>query len=322
MIKKILFLGIFYFALFSAYAQKIEVKASINSKQIVIGKQAKITLQASVYAVQAIKFPIFQDSIVKGIEIVEIGEIDTAFSKANSTYLLSQEIIVTSFDSGNYIIPPFVFLANGRDSLLTNDLLLKVNTIVVDTTEKSVKDIYTVYDTPLTFKEFIKEYKYWLIGGFISIVAIVLLVLYFTRWRKKTSEIQTEKPKKAIPFHIIAIEKLEKLKLQKLWQSGNVKQYYTELTDILREYIENRYKISTTEQTSSETIDACMKITDIQPDRISELRLIFSYADLAKFAKSEPLPDENDLAFSKTLNFVQQTKETNLISENVKTINT
>jgi len=321
MVKKIIFLGIFYFAFFSAIAQKIEVKALLDSSQIVIGKQAKIKLQASVYAVQAIKFPLLQDSIIKGVEIVEIGEIDTVFSKANSTYLLSQEITITSFDSGSYSLPPFVFLANNRDSLRTNELLLTVKTIAIDTTEKSVKDIHSVYDTPLTFKEFIHEYKYWLLAGILLLAAIILLVLYYKRWRKKPLEQEVEKPKKITLPHFIAIEKLEKLKAEKLWQSGKVKQYYTELTDILREYIENRYKISTAEQTSTETIEACEKNIGIQSDRVSELKLIFSFADLAKFAKSEPLPDENDLAFSKTLNFVQQTKEVQMVSENVKTIN-
>ncbi len=321
MVKKYLFFIFLIFVFYNANAQNTKVEVELKNKKIVIGQQTEIILKADVSASETILFPILQDSVNKYIEIVETGQIDTTFTKGNQRFLLSQIIKVTSFDSGQYVIKPFVFLLNGKDSLKTKELLLNVQTIAVDTTEKSLKDIHSVYDTPLTFREFIAEYKYWILSVFLLLAGVILMVLYLKYWRKKPTEIEKIKPEKKIPPHILAIEKLEKLKTEKLWQNGKVKQYYTELTDILRWYIEVRFVISTGEQTSSEIIESCKQSKSIENERIIELSQIFTFADLAKFAKSEPLPDENDLAFAKTLNFVQQTKESVQISENVKTQN-
>jgi len=318
MIKKIFLYIILFFTFLNVKAQDYQVSARMGNNKIEIGAQTKILLKADIKKGQIIQFPALLDTLSKHIEVVEIGKIDTNFTKGNDRLLLLQEITVTSFDSGRYVIKPFVFLADNKDSLKTNELVLNVNTLKVDTTEASIKDVFDVYDTPLTFAEFIHEYKYWLLGGFVLIAALVLLFLYLKYWRKKEEEVVVKKPKKVIPPHVIAFEKLEKLKEEKLWQNGRVKKYYTDLTDILREYIESRYKISTGEQTSSEILSACQDLK-LDDDRLVELRKIFNLADLAKFAKSEPLPDENDLAFSKSQNFVQQTKETIAVSENVKT---
>lgn len=319
MLKKIILLLTVNFSVLSLSAQKMSVRAQIDSNKIVIGEQTELLLKADIHNSQNIRFPVFQDTIIGGVEVIEVLEIDTAFTKGNERFLLSQKVLVTSFDSGGYVLPPFVFISDKNDTLKTNETLLKVTTVQVDTAETSVKPIHDVYDAPMTFAEFIDTYKYWLLGGFALIVAAVLTFMYFKYWRKKEETVVEKKPKKVIPPHEIAFTKLEKLKEEKLWQAGKVKKYYTELTDILREYIENRYAISTGEQTSSEILDACEREPQISDERVVELRKILTLSDLAKFAKSQPLPDENDMAFAKAKNFVQQTKESVQLSDNVKT---
>ena len=262
--KKIILYILLLFTFFNVNAQNIDVSARLDSNKIIIGQQTKILLKATIFANQNIQFPILIDTIIEGVEVIEIGKIDTVFTKGNEKQLLSQEITVTSFDSGGYVLPPFVFFNENKDSLLTNELLLKVNTFAVDTAEAALKDIHNVYDTPMTFKEFIQEYKYWLLGGLALIIAAVLLFMYFKYWKEEKTIEVIKKPKKIIPAHIIATKKLEQLKEEKLWQAGKVKKYYTDLTDILREYIENRYKISTGEQTSTEILDACSTISSLE----------------------------------------------------------
>ena len=123
--------------------------------------------------------------------------------------------------------------------------------------------------------------------------------------RKKASLTEVKKDKR--PAHIIALEQLQKLTTEQLWQQGKVKLYYTELTDILRQYIENRYHIPALEQVTHQIIKD-MKNASVSEQSLMQFKEILELADLVKFAKAEPLQNENELCLKNALEFVEKTK--------------
>jgi hypothetical protein len=177
---------------------------------------------------------------------------------------------------------------------------LIVSTIPVDTT-LAIKPINGPVSAPYTFREILP----WLLTG-IGLIIIILVLIYFIKYRKKEQKLPWVKPKPKLPAHIQALNDLEKLRLKRLWQSGKVKEYYTELTGILRIYIENRFGINAMELVSSEIIDSLKKI-NLDSSLINSLNLVLKDADMVKFAKANPLPSYNDKNHKVAEDFVKTT---------------
>lgn len=211
--------------------------------------------------------------------------------------------LVTSFDTGTHVIPalsvPFES-GNLKDTLRYSNLQLIVKGLPVDTT-KDFKDIKQTLKAPVTFKELI-PYILWGTG----IILAVLLIWYLIFGRKRNKLFTTYKP--AEPPYIYALRELDNLRNEKLWQNGKEKIYFTKLTEIIRVYIEKRYGINALEMTSDEIISGLRNIIVEEKDSIELLRLMFSTADLVKFAKVRPLPDENEIALLNAYQFVNNTK--------------
>ena len=122
-----------------------------------------------------------------------------------------------------------------------------------------------------------------------------------------------ETPK--IPAHVIAFGKLEVLKNEKLWQEGKLKQYHSSVTDIIREYIENRYKIQALEQTTEEILWSFRNVA-IDEESKTKLKRTLVLADLVKFAKEIPLPNENEMSLTNSYDFINGTKREEVITDN------
>jgi len=135
--------------------------------------------------------------------------------------------------------------------------------------------------------------------------------------RSKEGEVPEIEPD---PAHIIAFRELEKLREEKLWQNGEIKPYYTKLTEILRQYLENRFKVFSLELTTSETLEALVKTGFKKDESYNQLKRVLTGADLVKFAKHNPEPTENEMHFQNSWDFVLATKEKEVIPEpiNVK----
>lgn len=296
-------------------AQDVRVHARLDTSIIETGDQIWLYLQAELNKNDKILFPIFRDSIVKDIEILEISGIDTQFVEG-SKIRLNQQYLLTSFDVNFHVIPPVPF-KHGNDTLYTEALVLNVIPVELDSAEKARIDttqVFQVFDvkppinTPWTIKEFLQLYYPYLLS-FLGLIAIIVLVyIYLNRRAKNRPLIQLpQKPKE--PAHIIAFRALEALKAKKLWQSGFEKEYYLELTDIIREYLEARYHISTFERTSQEILENLSMLKLLETSIFTELNHLLTLADLAKFAKYKPLPNENDSCLSNAFEFVEKTKQ-------------
>lgn len=283
-------------------AQDVSVKASLDSMVMLIGHQSKLTLELTKPTDADIAFPLVLDTLVDKVEVLSRSAIDTTFINDERQHL-TQEFLVTSFDSGFYYIPPFEFEIqenSGGGELFTDPLILKMYTYQIDTIA-GVFDIKPVKKIKYTFKEFL-PYLIW--GTIIILVILAGIALY---WRfKKKKPLFTPKPKPLEPPYITAFRELERIRSEKLWQNGKEKEYFTDLTDTLRGYIERRYEVLAMEQTSDEILADIKDILD--KEDLKKIDAILRLADLVKFAKLKPLMDESEKCLKEVYTFVDKTK--------------
>lgn len=296
----------FFFILFSFFFILCfsQPSAVLDTNKILIGQQFHLDLKISFSAQHKVEFPAIGDTLISQIEVVEKSPIDTVFDKNDITQkTLHQRLTLTSFDSGFFAIPPF-FFAVSSDTLETEPLLLEVQTIQVDSSQ--VADIKAPLEVQYSFLDWLKDNWKWVLGIMAALAAISYLVYYFTR-KKPAPLVVEEKPKPKLPAHTIALQKLDKLKEKKLWQSDRVKQYHSELSEIVREYLENRFHVSAMEQTTYEIIQS-LRTVSLENGSAEKLRQLLTLSDLVKFAKEIPLATENETCMSQAYEFVERTK--------------
>ncbi len=280
-------------------AQQVEVQAKLDTNEALIGDQVGLELSVFQSADDTVLLPIFENKLTDNIEVIEQFAPDT-LTLENNHLQINQKVLITAFDSGHYAIPSIPFLYR-EDTLKTNALLFKVNTVPVDTT-KAIKDIKGPYEAPLSLAEILP----WVYRGLGLILLILLLIYIIRKIIRKEPILRKVKPLE--PAHVIAYRDLKRLKEQKLWQNDRVKEYYTELTDILRKYLWNRYAIRTLERTSDEILQSLKNSPFYDEQPFLLLKDIFYVSDLVKFAKFKPVADEHQKCYDDALRFVDETK--------------
>jgi len=284
-----------------SFAQNAQVKAVLDSQQILIGDQVNLDLSVELTDGVTVAWPVFADTITGQLEIVNRSIPDTVKKETGET-VLHQRLVLTSFDTGFIVVPAIRFYFNGDSSqvMSTDPLVIFVSDIPVEM-EADIKDIKEPYDVPFNWKK-------WLMRALIILVVLGLLIGGYLWWKKrqKQPEEMVARPKPKRPAHEIALEKLEALRQKKLWQNEQVKEYYIELTDIIREYIEFRFDVLALEMTTDEII-ASLDLKAIDKQTLQELRKMLQMADLAKFAKYRPMANENELSFDTAKQFVART---------------
>ncbi|MFI5219428.1 MAG: hypothetical protein ACHQNT_08050 [Bacteroidia bacterium] len=307
------FLILFVFAFADSIGQPFSVRASIDSNVILIGKQVKLTLELTQQHSSKIQWAAIPDTIGK-VEVIEKSKIDSVLSSDSISIIKRQHLLLTCFDSGYYVIPPFRFTDLSNTDTLTNfaetqPLLLTVNTLAVDTT-RAIKDIKAPVIVPLSWQDFLP----WLIG-LLLLVAIIIGVLYLRKRFKKKPVVAFEKPKR--PAHEIALEELKKLEEEKLWQQGNFKYYHTRLTDIIRIYLWHRYDLDAMEMTSDEILSSTT-VKGFPAEIFEKLKFMLTLADLVKFAKAIPVASENEQCLANGYDLIFATKFSELKLEEIK----
>lgn len=286
-----------------AAGQQAEVRASVDTSEILLGDPVHLRLEAITSPELSVRFPVYTDTISKGIDILEQKPVDSLVQPDHSI-LFRKEFIITGFDSGYFEIPPQpVIWRSGAtsDTLFTQPIMLVVNRMPVDTSV-TIYDIKGPYRAPLTFMELLP----YLLAGIALAGAAIGLWWYLRRRKRRQSLVGIYRP--AEPAHIIALRELEKLEAEKLWQKNHVKQYHTRLTEILRVYIEGRFEVHAMEQTTDEIMENLRTIPVIEPSLREQVQIILSLADLVKFAKYKPLAEENDRSMLQAYRFVQETR--------------
>ncbi len=295
------FITCFVFGLSGLFAQT-RVSVQLDTTDILIGDQFQyeLILELSKNSeLQSIDYAAIEQA--EEIELIEQSGLDTISDRGN--VLLMQRLTLTSFDSGYHKIPsvPVSILENGRPKTIrTNDLAFNVSIIPIASDTVSLAPIKTIIEEPLKFQDIL---PYLLIG--VGIIALVMVIYYYLSSRKK--EVKPP-PSVIVPAHQVALEKLKALQSKKLWQQGKIKQFQSELTHIVREYLENRFEIPALESTTEETLQMVKKL-DLATNWHDKLRDMFQIADLVKFAKAKPPADFHDQILIEAENFVFETKK-------------
>ena len=336
-IKVLILIILSIFIAKQANAQQFKAVANLDTFQIEIGDQVYFKLIAVQHADSFVVFPKFKKQIIDGIDIISISQIDTIQS-ANKELTFTQNILITSFEDSLFNIPPLPFIS-GTDTVYSNSISFDVQMVSLDSAAISkidtnqvlkIFDIKSPIDTPWTFTEFLKNYYLYIIGFVITAILVFLVYYFVKRYKENKPIFKISKPKE--PAHLIALRELNQLKENKLWQSGKEKSYYSELTHIIRKYLENRFHISALDRTSHELLELLKHSNTIETEQMNELSQVLKMADLAKFAKFKPLANENDLNLKNAFSIVENTmlvvkdddsKEDNLQAENNinKTVN-
>ncbi len=282
------------------------LQIALDTNQILIGDQIHFKISAPVPKNSELILPDYKDSIVSKLEIIS-KTIDTTENQDGS-WQITHDYLITSFDTGYIFIPPVevTISDNGYNSSYTSDSLgMYVATPIVDL-EKGIFDIKPVANLPFKLSEW--EAIYYLIGiSIFFIILTILVVLFFVRKRKKLPLFGQKK--EVIPADILALRQLAAIKEQKLWQKEEVKAYYTGITDALRHYLDARYGMQTMESTSGEILSEIKERKEINIEDQKLLQEVLLRADMVKFAKATPLPNENDLSMQQAVVFVEHTRQ-------------
>ena len=297
---KFLFLLMFSLLSNQTFSQTVEAKVSSDTNAIIIGNQFLLKLEVSHPANIPVEWPVIADTFSL-MEIVQRSNLDTIRDSSKDLVITKQSFIVTSFDSGYHVIPPFVFKYRlaGDTSLKTAEtdpLLISVSTVQIDTT-RAIKDIKGQVVIPFSWKDALP----YIFGVLLAALVGFLIYRYIKKRKAKTVEKVVAVPKR--PAHEIALEALKLLDESKLWQNGNTKGYYTGLSDITRTFIENRWSVSAMEMTTDEILKYKI-ISDQDSEVLSKLKFMLELSDLVKFAKATPMVFENEECMKNAVAFV------------------
>ncbi|MCX6281423.1 MAG: hypothetical protein NTU51_05630 [Bacteroidetes bacterium] len=304
-------IGIFLLLLggVQSFSQDVRVTARLDTGVILIGDHVGLKLRFEGPSGSHVIWPSFNDTILGNIIVIGRSKVDSSFSKDRKSLSLTQELNLTCFDSGFYTIPqiPFryrIFPDTAVKTAATGLSMLMVHTLKVDTTS-IIKPIKGPLQVPLTFLEIL---PYLLIA--LAVIIFVLALVWYIRKRKKNEPLIHIRPKVKLHPHEKALQELEKLRIRKLWQQGNIKEYHSELTDILRTYIEDGFGIPAMECTTHEIIFRLAQSNGFSKAVIEKVEQILQTADMVKFAKAVPSPQENENVLSTGIEFVNQTIRT------------
>jgi hypothetical protein len=293
-------------------AQEVNVRTEFDSARIWLGDQINFTVTIEKPAGYLLETPLYRDTIIGKIEILKGPLADTTLLK-DGRIRIRQKYLITSFDSGFYKVPPvFAELktGNGIKRFYSDYSSLRVmrTRIAPPDTAMKIFDIVKPIRAPLKPGEVLP----WV----LLLLVICVIVWYGIKFIKKLRMKKTgEEPViPSEPAHIIAFRDLEKLKEEQLWQKGELKAYYTVLSEILRQYLENRFRISSLELTTIETLSALTRSGFKDDISFRKLKTVLTTSDLVKFAKYTPEPSENDIHYENTWDFVSKTRAEELPS--------
>ncbi len=268
-----------------ASAQEISVTAKTDSTNYRIGDWIHLTVEAKIPASVESILPAVKDSI-GSFEILKVEAMENSEQDSRAWVFT-----ITSFDSGKGFVPPveLAYRVKGDTTqriARSNSLILELGSVAVDT-EGEIKDIKPLLDAPWKFEDFLP----YLIA--LAVLALAAGVYYYWRKKRKQREEAVVLAKPEILPHQQALYELRELEDKKLWQQGKVKEYYSEATEIVRRFFEGRWGIDALELTSDEIMKHMKNVAESQKVW-KEMQSFFTTADLVKFAKYNPTPEEHE----------------------------
>lgn len=279
---------------------QVRLNINLDKNAIMIGDHLGLTINIAASPGISVQNIAYGDWADEGkLELLDIGELNTVAESPE--LILQQELLLTTFDTGYLRLPPLMLtyeMDGISDTIYSSNLSLLVNSM-------KVQD-----EAPITEnKDIIKEKLNWrdILPYVLALVAIVLAGLFF--WRRSTQKTPTvaAPPPPPPPAHETALNKLSVLEKQAIWEQGKIKQFQSELTYVLREYLENRYDIQALEATTPEITQQIKKIA-LASTTQQQLKSILDTADMVKFAKAQPPLTVHPEALSSVKAFVLETR--------------
>jgi len=299
-LRFVLILYLFVFSQSPTLGQNVTVTARVDSNNILIGDFLPLHLEVRHPADRNVSFVGVPDSLA-GFEILRR---DTLVAKSTGGEVIETTTwTITSYDSGMFIVPPLrVQYRNPGETALqfaeTAPIPIFVHTLPVDTSQ-AIKDIKPPMGLGLSFAEILP----YLVGVIVA-GGIVWLVMYYLKKRKRGEKFIPEAPPR--PAQELAMEELRSLESEKYWQRGKIKEYHSLLTDIIRLYIERKFHVMALEMITDDILDA-PQIKNLDAETKAFLKGLLTLADLVKFAKFQPLPEEHETSMKSAYRFVELT---------------
>ena len=293
--------------------QSVEAISKISTDSLKPGERLILEINMKAPEGFEVAWPDFQDTLTAGIEILGKSPIEQIPLDKDGNVWMRQELTLTMFDTGYQVVPPvkLSFKPRGDSTLFeasTPQHQVYVIPVQIDTTA-SFKPFIGPRQEPISFAEILP----WIIGG-LGLAAIIALIIWFFVYRQRKEKPTPIFQKPVIPPYSKALEELESLRHKKLWQNGKVKAYYSELTEIVRVYIEDQFKVPAVEMTTAEILRG-IKPLKINTEATSKLEQTLQIADLVKFAKMQPSALENDLCLENMIVFVKESHANVAIQE-------
>lgn len=280
------------------------VSATLDSTTLFIGDQTDLHLRAIGEVGEQVTMPVLDKELISGVEIVDRTIVDT-ISLKDGRVQYDQYLTVTSFEDSLFYIAPLPFVS-GDDTVWSDGLTLNVvQPFEMDTTDMAITDIKGVYKAPIWWWGIFRWVLLAVLLAGVGVAGYYLITYLQRRKREEEGNVVMTEPLR--PAEEVALEKLDAIKEKKIWQQGQVKEYYTQLTDVVREYIARRFEVSSVEQTSDETLRDIRPLLSERKDLYDQLRKMLTLADLVKFAKWSTTPDENELSLRNAYTFVKET---------------
>lgn len=280
------------------------VSATLDSTTLFIGDQTDLHLRAIGEVGEQVTMPVLDKELIPGVEIVDRTIVDT-LSLKDGRVQYDQYLTLTSFEDSLFYIAPLPFVS-GDDTVWSDGLTLNVvQPFEMDTTDMAITDIKGVYKAPIWWWGIFRWVLLALLLAGVGVAGYYLITYLQNRKREEQGNEVITIPLR--PAEEVALEKLDAIKEKKIWQQGQVKEYYTQLTDVVREYIARRFEVSSVEQTSDETLRDIRPLLNERKDLYDQLRKMLTLADLVKFAKWSTTPDENELSLRNAYTFVKET---------------
>lgn len=296
----------FFAGTLSASGQDVSVKVRFDTTQVLTGDQLWFTVTLEKPEGERLSLQRFADTLAGKIEILRGPVSDTV--RESGREIVSERYLVTSFDSGRYEVPPVFAEVAGESGVkryYSDYTYLVVNrpeTAPADSTMKFF-DIVGPYRAPVTAGEILP----WILAVAMITAIAWFLERYYRNRRKpgspETEEIQVESP------HVIAYRSLEKLKGEKLWQKGKYKEYYTRLSEILRNYIDMRFGLNSLESTTYEILRDFEAVAAGKREAADALKQVLTLSDMVKFAKLVPDSSDCELSIEQSWSFVSLTRK-------------
>ena len=304
-----LMIGLVLGLLATASAQGVEVSAKVQDDHVAVGKPFSLDLTMKVpygYYVEWNEFA--SDTLSEQIDILKRGDL-VRTADADSNIIVQQQLTLMTFDTGYVQVPPvgLTYAKSVEDQLrmkaFTDPVQLYATTIAVDTTQ-AFRPIVPPIDQPVSMKEVFP----WILG--VLVLALLGLIVWYVIKHRKPRVDENGEPVKGpvTPPYDKAIGDLESLKQQKLWQVGKVKEYYSGLSDIAREYIEGQFNVNAVEMTTDDILRDVREL-NFDSEIYGKLKDTMELSDLVKFAKYTTSPLENDNAMNDMTDFVNKSYE-------------